>query len=52
MDKVYLLTICMRTLAACVFGMVCGCMTVSDAIHDAFRDREQVGGMGLAYARA
>jgi len=42
MDKEYLLPVCMRALAACVCLAFCGCMTVSDAIHDAFRDREQV----------
>jgi len=42
MDKEYLLPVCMRMFAACVCVAFGGCMTVSDAIHDAFRDHEQV----------
>jgi len=41
MEMKYLLPACIRAFAACVCLAFCGCMTVSDAIHDAFRDREQ-----------
>jgi len=39
---VCILTIRRAALALCVSAALCGCTTISDAIHDSFRDPEQV----------
>ena len=42
MEKDFISTICRRALVWGTGAALCGCTAVSDAIHDAFRDREQV----------